>query len=71
MSPLRVKWAGPKLQTYHYKNWNLNGHFAKTSDDSTNSHGTNFDKHFSNEYQELITSNYLNIFANFTCIIHA
>jgi hypothetical protein len=33
-------------QTYQHKNWNLNGRFAKTSDDSTNSKGTNFDKHF-------------------------
>jgi hypothetical protein len=31
-------------QTYHHKN--LNGRFAKISDDSNNSHGTNFDKHF-------------------------
>jgi hypothetical protein len=33
--------------TYHNKNRNFNGRFAKASDDSTiNSHGTNFDKHF-------------------------
>ena len=41
-------------QTYHHRN--LNGRFTKTSDDSTKSHGTNFDikSTFSNSCQQVI-----------------
>jgi hypothetical protein len=54
-------------QTYHHKNRNLKWRFAKTSDDSTNSYGTNFDKHSQINTNKFTTSNYLNIFVNFTC----